>query len=547
MKKINKKKGFTLVELLGVILIISVLALIIMPLIIKSMKESKKKLTEAQIKLIYSASDTYIKKYKNEYPNIVSNKYCITIQKLVNEGLLDEKLKNYIDNSEVELETSIEVNVDSKISYSYELKYDRISCSVDMAKAPILAKQNQWVVGLDLTKIERIEFVNVASFPEGSIDVSDKKNGKVKRWIKDEDDNGMLEVYIGAVNDVVYANPDSWGVFSAIKSVRTIKLYNFDTSLVTRMNNMFNDAGSSAASLEIDFGNRFDTSNVTDMSYMFSNTGRSSPNFTLNLGTKFDTNSVINMKSMFSNTGMISPNFTLNLGTKFDTSNVTDMESMFQRSGSNSLKYVLDLGDKFNTSKVTNMNSMFSSVGYYSPNFKLNLGNKFDLSSLKSSYHMFSSVCANCENYTLYLKTTNLNADVSLSGMFLGLGSQSKNFTLNLSEFDTSKVTNMSAMFSGAGNGVVAENFTLILGNRFDTSKVTNMNSMFNEVGMYDKNFSLYLGNNFNVDLVVELSNTFYRTGMSIPGFKPTAKVKTQAEKDAIISKFPNIDVAIKP
>jgi hypothetical protein len=35
--------------------------------------------------------------------------------------------------------------------------------------------------------------------------------------------------------------------------------------------------------------------------------------------------------------------------------------------------------------------------------------------------------------------------------------------------------------------------------------------------------------------------------GNAKPSFKATATVKTQAEKDAILAQFPNIDVTIKP
>ena len=490
----NKKKGFTLVELLGVILIIALLAIILVPLLIRSMKQSRKYLSESQTKLIYSASESYIKKYKSEYPNIENNKYCITIKNLVDEGLLDEKIKNYIDDTEIDIETSIEVKVDSKMSYSYEIKYDWISCTVDMTNAPVLMIAS---TGGDTTKflqtelmkkdIESIDFVNVANFPEGSVDVSEKKNGKVQLWKKDENNNGLFEVYIGAINDYVYANKNSRYLFENLRGVNKINLNNFDTSTTLNMHKMFYYTGYNNSSFALDLGNKFDTSKVADMSYMFISAGYSNSSFTLDLGNKFDTSNVTDMSYMFNTTALNSTIFSLDLGKKFDTSNVTNMAQMFYNTGRNSTKFTLNLGDKFDTSKVTGMTHMFYCLGYSSPNFTLDLGNKFD----------------------------------------------------------TSKVTNMAWMFYYVGRS--NQQFKLDLGAKFNTSNVTDMSSMFNFTGYSSTKFSLNLGNKFNVDKVESYGSAFYGAGTNTPGFKPKATVKTQAEKDSILAKFPNIDVTITP
>ena len=135
-----------------------------------------------------------------------------------------------------------------------------------------------------------------------------------------------------------------------------------------------------------------DTSRVTNMSYMFGETGYNSKVFKLDLsGNKFDTSNVTNMNAMFTNTGYSSTDFTLNLGSKFDTSNVTNMSWTFNYTGYNSTKFTLDLGEKFNTSKVTNMRCMFQMTAYNDPVFTLNIGNKFDTSNVTDMVNMFHS------------------------------------------------------------------------------------------------------------------------------------------------------------
>ena len=81
------KKGFTLAEILGVIVVISLLLLLIMPTIINRVANNSDKAGNTGDSLIFDASDNYI----NE--NVSSNKYgtfCIPIQDLIEDGKLVE-------------------------------------------------------------------------------------------------------------------------------------------------------------------------------------------------------------------------------------------------------------------------------------------------------------------------------------------------------------------------------------------------------------------------------------------------------------------------
>ena len=55
-----KKNGFTLAELLGVIVILAAVALVAFPPIINQIKKSRGELDDALNKLIYSASNQYL-------------------------------------------------------------------------------------------------------------------------------------------------------------------------------------------------------------------------------------------------------------------------------------------------------------------------------------------------------------------------------------------------------------------------------------------------------------------------------------------------------
>ena len=336
------------------------------------------------------------------------------------------------------------------------------NCKIDFEELPMLKKEvvspnsSSSFLGTSIIRenIETVNVVNVGTFPVGAIDVSEQNDESVKLWTKDTNGNGKLEVYIGAVNSKVYANPDSSYLFSSIVNATKIDLGGFDTRFTTNMNSIFRVIGQYSSSFSINLGNDFNTELVIDMGSMFEAVCRNCSTVVLDLKNKFDTSNVKNMSYMFSRLGEV---------------------------GISTIK----LGDKFNTNNVENMSYMFS-----------------------------------------YLPKTN------------------SNFTLG-DKFDTSKVTNMSYMFYEMGSSDA--NFVLDLGEKFDTKNVTNMSSMFRLTGRINPNFSLDLGKKFNVSKVTSLADAFAGTGSSNLSFKPNATVKTQAEKNAILTKFPNINIIVAP
>ena len=144
----------------------------------------------------------------------------------------------------------------------------------------------------------------------------------------------------------------------------------------------------------------------------------------------FDTSRVISMAGMFYAAGRNSTIFTLDLGNNFDTSNVVDMEQLFNQAGYTSQNFTLDLGDKFDTSNVTNMHKMFWHIGYSNPNFTLDLGNKFNTS-----------------------KVTNMKR------MLGNIGYSNPNFRLDCSGWDVSNVTNHEEFYAAQAGKVTEPNW----------------------------------------------------------------------------------------
>lgn len=94
MKKLNNK-GFTLVELLAVLVILIAIMSIAIPSISSSLERSKDKQNEARQKVLESAAELYVTDHKN---NITSS-CCISLDKLKSENYVDDDAINDADGN----------------------------------------------------------------------------------------------------------------------------------------------------------------------------------------------------------------------------------------------------------------------------------------------------------------------------------------------------------------------------------------------------------------------------------------------------------------
>lgn len=114
------KKGFTLPELIGVIIILSLICLIAFPPILSAIRGSKNELSEASKKIIYDATDLYITDNVDKYPKNNGNIYCVSLESLVKGEYLPQKVYDSSTATEVSLDSLVEVKVEQG-NYSYNL------------------------------------------------------------------------------------------------------------------------------------------------------------------------------------------------------------------------------------------------------------------------------------------------------------------------------------------------------------------------------------------------------------------------------------------
>lgn len=110
----NKNLGFTLVELLAVIIILGVIATIIFPAVGNIIKKSKQKTYNNQVEYILNASENWI----SANPKIVTtySTFCVKLSTLKTSGYLtNEDIINPIDDTVM----------DGYVQFSYNTSYNQ--------------------------------------------------------------------------------------------------------------------------------------------------------------------------------------------------------------------------------------------------------------------------------------------------------------------------------------------------------------------------------------------------------------------------------------
>ena len=152
-----KKRGFTLVELIGTIVILLVLSLLVFPNLLNLIKNSKKDISTSTKDFIYGQAKSYIYDNVNSYTLKEGNIYCIGLKDLVSKNYLNTPLKDAESGNDIDLSKQIEVKVNNN-DYSYELvetctpkSYYTDNSGANTPKlfnnmVPIKYENNKWLV-----------------------------------------------------------------------------------------------------------------------------------------------------------------------------------------------------------------------------------------------------------------------------------------------------------------------------------------------------------------------------------------------------------------
>lgn len=147
MKKINRK-GFTLIELIAVIVILSIILIVVTPNLIETYKESKLKSEGLFIKQLTKSVESYVSlngsnleytyfaeakkslEVENRNYTVEVSKSEITIQDIIDSNIIEENEYRNPGNKDkkCDKEAEIEVYRDSDYVYCFKIKKDSFDC-----------------------------------------------------------------------------------------------------------------------------------------------------------------------------------------------------------------------------------------------------------------------------------------------------------------------------------------------------------------------------------------------------------------------------------
>lgn len=126
----KKKKGFTLIELIGIVIILGVIVIIGVPSIMKILQSNKNKEYEVFEKNLFLAAETYVSEHIEEIDElkVAGGTYYVPIELLFKEKLINSKAKyNPLTKSNVADNAAVQVIVHDDLSYDYSLTtYDPV-------------------------------------------------------------------------------------------------------------------------------------------------------------------------------------------------------------------------------------------------------------------------------------------------------------------------------------------------------------------------------------------------------------------------------------
>lgn len=177
----KKNKGFTLIEIMAVLVILAVIALLVVPLVTGSIKDSKQKLYETQLENIKSGAKSYM--INLDLPS--TKPITVTLDDLQKKGLVDKDIKNPITGEDFNRCMLIQITKTSETEeiYEYEIideNNDDCSDSSDLIMA-LIGSVNEQVVHnkpyvepgiiLETTKGEKLDLNQIR------VEVEQYKNG----------------------------------------------------------------------------------------------------------------------------------------------------------------------------------------------------------------------------------------------------------------------------------------------------------------------------------------------------------------------------------
>mgnify|MGYP005774564877 CR=1 FL=1 len=243
------KRGFTLVELIGVVVILALVALLAFPPLLKSINNKKNQISDASKEILYSATDSYVKSNKDTFPLYNGNVYCTTIDILVKEELLPTKVYDSVSGDEIPLNSKIEIKVENN-EYKYNLNNECTNYTGPNAPEllnnmlPIKYSGSNWLIAQQTEKwydYDAKEWANAVVIKNDVIkDISDNHND-ITITNKYTNQDGMA--YFDGVDDYLDLGNKNYDFGNSASMVLRFKLHSVNSTINTYLFGNWESAG----------------------------------------------------------------------------------------------------------------------------------------------------------------------------------------------------------------------------------------------------------------------------------------------------------------
>ena len=196
-----KKKGFTLVELLAVIIILSLVLVIAVPSVNKYIKQSKEKAYDTQISTIIEAAQAYASANSGLLPRKEEFVVKITLGQLKSSGLIKEEVKNPNDDKYFDDALTIEIKKKGE-TYTYDIVESTITTR-DGEKSPIINLNGSPMVTYNLN----------ATYTELGASATDSDGNAISNIVIDKSN---LVMSAEGIYQVKYTATDTKGISSTV-------------------------------------------------------------------------------------------------------------------------------------------------------------------------------------------------------------------------------------------------------------------------------------------------------------------------------------------
>ena len=196
-----KKKGFTLVELLAVIIILSLVLVIAVPSVNKYIKQSKEKAYNTQISTIIEAAQAYASANSGLLPRKEEFVVKITLGQLKSSGLIKEEVKNPNDDKYFDDALTIEIKKKGE-TYNYDIVESTITTR-DGEKSPII----------NLNGLPMVTYNLNATYTELGASATDSDGNAISNIVIDKSN---LVMSTEGIYQVKYTATDTKGISSTV-------------------------------------------------------------------------------------------------------------------------------------------------------------------------------------------------------------------------------------------------------------------------------------------------------------------------------------------